>query len=99
MAKIKSYDVADSNVYNANVGYADLTISIGAKNYQVRVERTPGSPQWPVTDKDLKEKFHLCCDAVAGQAHAATILSTAGQCKDLTSIRELTALLSFKPKL
>ena len=99
MAKIKSYDVTDSNVYNANVGYADLSISIGADNYHVRVERTPGSPQWPVTDEDLKEKFHLCCDAVAGQAHASTILSTAEQCKDLTSIRKLTALLSFKSKL
>lgn len=99
MAKIKSYDIADTNVYNANVGYADLTISIRAENYHVRVERTPGSPQWPVTDKNLKEKFHLCCDSVAGQAHAANILSTAEECKDLTSIRKLTALLSFKTKI
>jgi len=97
MAKIKSYDVADPNVYNANVGYADLSISVGSDNYHVRVERTPGSPQWPVTDEDLKEKFHLCCDAVAGQAHASTILSSAEHCKDLTTVHKLTSLLSFKP--
>ena len=98
MAKIKSYDVEDSNIYNANVGYTELAISTQSENYKVRVERTPGSPQWPVTNEDLKDKFHLCCDEVAGRAHAAEILSAADQCRDLTSIRKLTALLSFKPK-
>lgn len=97
MEKITSYDVPDSRVYNANVGYADLMIKTKIKTHQIRVERTPGSPDWPMTDADLKEKFLLCCEPIAGRERSDEILSTVERCDSLSSIKKLMSLLAFKP--
>ncbi|WP_170235541.1 MmgE/PrpD family protein [Verticiella sediminum] len=57
MKKVRRHRIEDSKVYSGLKGYTDVTVRTSRGRYRMRVDKTPGSPAWPLTDADRKEKF------------------------------------------
>lgn len=88
MAKVRRYRIEDSKVYGLDA-YTDIEIATLRGRYPMRVERTPGSPAWPMTDTDRSEKFMDCAGRVLGTRNAGELLELAQRCETLPDIRRL----------
>ena len=69
-AKVRRYRVDDEKVYSSKFGYTDVAITTKRGRFSVRAELVSGSPQWPMTAAERKEKFVDCASRVLG-AHGA----------------------------
>jgi len=87
--KVRRYRIASDKVYSGVVGYTDVAIDTARGRFEMRVERTPGSPAWPMTGQDRIEKFMDCAGRVLGEPAARRLLSLAQSCATLPDIREL----------
>jgi hypothetical protein len=47
--------IDSDKVYSGVVGYNDVAIDTARGRLETRVDRTPGSPAWPMTDADRGE--------------------------------------------
>jgi 2-methylcitrate dehydratase PrpD len=77
-------------------GSRPATITIKLKNGQTHqlYQRFPkGSPQVPVTQDELKEKFRACARGVISDASSERVIAYVGSLETMTSIRPLTELL------
>ena len=88
IAKVKRYRIEDKKVYGLDA-YTDIEIVTARGTFKMRVDRTPGSPQWPMTDADRTEKFLDCAGRVLGSRNAGRLLELAQQCAKLPDIRQL----------
>ncbi|GAA4335946.1 MmgE/PrpD family protein [Pigmentiphaga soli] len=72
MARVERYPVAADGILSSLKGFTDVEVRAGGKTCSMRVDRTPGSSEWPLSDADRQAKFMDCCDGVltAGQAQA-----------------------------
>ena len=89
MAKARRYRIEDSRVYSGITGYNHVAIDTRRGRFQMRVEKVPGSPAWPMTAQDRIEKFMDCAGRVLGQPGAERLLRLLDGCAELTDIREL----------
>jgi 2-methylcitrate dehydratase PrpD len=87
--KVRRYRIASDKVYSGVVGYTDIAIDTARGRFEMRVERTPGSPAWPMTEQDRIEKFMDCAGRVLGEPAARRLLGLAQSCATLPDIREL----------
>ena len=87
--KVRRYRIASDKIYSGVVGYTDIAIDTARGRFGMRVERTPGSPAWPMTDRDRTEKFMDCAGRVLGEPAARRLLGLAQSCATLPDIREL----------
>ena len=87
--KVRRYRVASDKMYSGIVGYTDVAIDTARGRFETRVERTPGSPAWPMTETDRMEKFMDCAGRVLGEPAARRLLGLAQSCANLPDIREL----------
>ncbi|OGA45970.1 MAG: hypothetical protein A3G25_02210, partial [Betaproteobacteria bacterium RIFCSPLOWO2_12_FULL_63_13] len=87
--KVRRYRIASDKVYSGVVGYTDIAIDTARGRFEMRVERTPGSPAWPMTEQDRVEKFMDCAGRVLGEPAARRLLGLAQSCATLPDIREL----------
>jgi 2-methylcitrate dehydratase PrpD len=94
MTKVTSYEIPDDKVYNGLTGYNDIEVETAAGRFSKHIERTPGSPDWPVSGAALEEKFLSCTrKALPGDA-ARKLLEAASQVAALDDISVLGTLLA-----
>lgn len=89
MAKTRRYRIEDQGVYSGVVGYNDVAIDTARGRFEMRVDKVPGSPAWPMTAGDRVEKFMDCAGRVLGQPGAERLLGLLERCAELPDTREL----------
>jgi 2-methylcitrate dehydratase PrpD len=89
MAKTRRYRIDDQGVYSGVSGYNDVAIETTRGRFEMRVEKVPGSPAWPMTPQDRIEKFMDCAGRVLGQPGAERLLELFQRCEKLEDAREL----------
>lgn len=89
MRKVRRYRIADNKVYSGVVGYTDIAVDTVRGRFEMRIDRAPGSPAWPMTAQERIEKFMNCAGRVLGTPGAARLLDRMQNCGTLADIREL----------
>ena len=89
MRKVRRYAIADDKLYSGISGYNDLAVRSARGNFEVRIDRVPGSPAWPMTERDRSAKFMDCAARVLGAAGAERLLELARRARSLADMREL----------
>ncbi len=89
MCKVRRYAIADDRLYSGITGYNDLAVATPRGRFEARIDRVPGSPAWPMTEKDRSAKFMDCAARVLGAAGAERLLELARRARSLRVIREL----------
>jgi 2-methylcitrate dehydratase PrpD len=99
MKKVRRYRIESDKVYSGVVGYTDVAIDTTRGRFELRVDRTPGSPAWPMTEQDRTGKFMDCAGRVLGEPAARRLLGLGQTCATLPDIRELVrATVPASPK-
>jgi len=88
--KVRRYAIADDKLYSGISGFNDLAVRTPRGSFEVRIDRVPGSPAWPMTEQDRVGKFMDCATRVLGAPGAERLLELARRCQSLPNIRELT---------
>lgn len=91
IGKVRRYAIADDKLYSGITGYNDLAVRTSRGSFEVRIDRVPGSPAWPMTERDRTAKFLDCAERVLGAAGAERLLDSARRARSLPDIRELAA--------
>ena len=89
MAKTCRYRMEDKGTYSGVVGYNDVSIDTPRGRFEMRVEKVPGSPAWPMTAQDRVEKFIDCAGRVLGQPGAERLFRLLERCAELPDVREV----------
>ena len=89
MAKVKRLHIDDGNVYSGSSGYNDVKVRSARGEFTQRIEKSPGSPEWPMSEADRDEKFMDCAGRVIGEKGARTLLDLAQKCEQLPDVRIL----------
>jgi len=97
MKKVRRYRIADDKVYSGIAGYLDISVDTGRGRYELRVDRVPGSPAWPLTAADRKAKFMDCAARALGEGRAAGVLALCERAYALADIGELARALAAAP--
>ncbi|MCE2946647.1 MAG: MmgE/PrpD family protein [bacterium] len=79
MQKVRRYRIPDDKVYSGTVGYNDLELVTRRGTFRRRVDRSPGSSEWPMSEADHEEKFLDCASRVLGAEGARRLLQLAGR--------------------
>jgi 2-methylcitrate dehydratase PrpD len=77
MRKVRRYRIADGKVYSGTVGYTDIALVTRRGTFRRRIDRSPGSSEWPMSDADHEAKFLDCAGRVLGSAGARRLLELA----------------------
>lgn len=93
MAKVQRYRVADDKVYSGTIGYTDIEIVTKQGSFSQRVDRGPGSPAWPMSLAEHKEKFLDCSRRALGETGARKLLDIAITCESLADLKVLVQAL------
>lgn len=91
MSKVERYRIPAEGTFSGVVGYSDIEVETSKGKFSMRVERVPGSPEWPVTEAMAVQKFMDCAGRVLGTPGAKALLDLAQRCETLPNIRTLTA--------
>ncbi len=91
LEKVRRYRIADDKVYSgiSATGYTQLAVSTPRGHFELRVDRVPGSPAWPLTDADRREKFLDCSARVLGTPGAQRLFELCQRCGELSDVGEL----------
>ena len=89
MSKVRRYRIEDSKIYSGITGYTDVAIATTRGRFSTRVEHTPGSPAWPMTEADRVEKFMDGAGRVLGTQGAKRLLDLLRDCETLPDISVL----------
>jgi hydrogenase/urease accessory protein HupE len=87
--KVRRYAIADDKLYSGITGYNDLAVRTTRGSFEVRIDKVPGSPAWPMTESDRSAKFLDCAARVLGPAGAERLLDLARRTRSLPNIREV----------
>ncbi len=93
MAKVTSYEIPDKQVYNGLTGYNDITVETSSGIFSLHIDRTPGSPDWPIVGAQLEEKFLSCARNVLHEQDAMHALRMASEAVTMPDISTLCAAL------
>ena len=91
MAKVRTYEIPDPNVYNGLTGYNQIAVVARGRKHELRIDRTPGSPDWPLVGEELAAKFLACARTILPEDRARSALRLASTADTLTDVRTLTA--------
>lgn len=75
IGKVRRYRIEDDGVYSGLVGYTDVEITTQRGCFRMRVDKTPGSPAWPLSAEDRVAKFLDCSGRVLGEEGARHLLA------------------------
>jgi len=89
IGKVRRYAIADDKLYSGITGYNDLAVRTSRGNFEVRIDKVPGSPAWPMTERDRTVKFIDCAARVLGTTGAERLLDLARRARSLPDIREV----------
>ena len=91
MKKVKRYRIEAKGTFSGVVGYSDVMIATKRGRHELRIEHAPGSPEWPMTEADRKEKFLDCAGRVLGAPGAQKLLALLEGFESIASIKTLIA--------
>jgi len=60
MRRVKPYAIPDRGVFSGISGYNDLSVETTRGVFKTRIDRVPGSEEWPLTDEERRQKFIGC---------------------------------------
>jgi len=89
MRKVRRYPISDAKLYSGVTGYTDVTVRTPRGCFEIRVDRVPGSPAWPMTQEERVGKFMDCAARVLGTSGAERLLDLGQRCRTLPDIRAL----------
>lgn len=91
LEKVRRYRIADDKVYSgiSASGHTDISVTTPRGRFDLRVDRVPGSPAWPLTDSDRRDKFMDCSARVLGAPGAERLFELCQRCGDLSDVGEL----------
>ena len=87
--KVKRCRMEAEGTFSGIFGYTDVVIVTKQGRFETRVEHTPGSPAWPMSDDDRVEKFLDSAGRVLGTVGAQRLLGLLDNCASLADISEL----------
>jgi len=93
MKKVHRVRIEAAGLFSGVVGYTDLTVTTSKRQFQKRVDRVPGSPEWPMTKADRSEKFLDSAGRVLGINGAKKLFEALSNCASAKEIREVTRLM------
>jgi 2-methylcitrate dehydratase PrpD len=88
-AKVRRYRVDDPKTYTSKFGYTDVAIATRRGRFTVRAERVSGSPEWPMSTAERKEKFTDCAGRVLGAQGAEKLHDLMWRMQSLSDISGL----------
>jgi 2-methylcitrate dehydratase PrpD len=89
MEKVRRYRIEDSRTFAGTVGYNDITIKTARGEFKMHVDKTPGSPVWPVSADERDEKFLDCAGRVLSGVESRTLLDLLLKCRSLADVGPL----------
>ncbi|MFH1340942.1 MAG: MmgE/PrpD family protein [Pseudomonadota bacterium] len=89
MQKVRRYRIEDSRTFAGTIGYNDLTVRTKHGEFKMHVDKTPGSPVWPVSDAERDAKFLDCAGRLLGGAAARELLDLLLKCRSLADVGPL----------
>ena len=91
IGKVRRYRIADDKVYSgiSASGHTDISVTTPRGRFDLRVDRVPGSPAWPLTDADRRDKFMDCSARVLGAPGAERLFELCQRCGELSDVAEL----------
>lgn len=92
MQKVRRVPIADDKFYSGIEGHNTIAVTTPRGCFELRLERVPGSPAWPMTAQDRMVKFRDCTVPALGRMGADELLACVENCRELSDIRALTAL-------
>lgn len=93
MRKIERYRVPIEGTYSGTIGFTDVAIRTATGVHSQRVQKTPGSPAWPMAADEEARKFGSCATQVLGTAAATALYETLKNAALTDSIAQITAAL------
>jgi len=87
--KVTRFDLPHAQVFNGLTGYNDIVVDTVRGRFEYHIDRTPGSPQWPLTDAEQNQKFMACATGVVGIEKAKALFAQAKgllQCPDMGTL-------------
>jgi 2-methylcitrate dehydratase PrpD len=94
IGKVTRYRIEDDGVYSGLIGYTDVEITTSRGRFRTRVEKTPGSPVWPLSAEDRIAKFLDCGGRVLEDEGARRLLALGQQLvrtRDVSGFARATA--------
>ena len=89
IAKVKRHIIPDPGHYAGLAGYNIVTVKTPGGPYELREDRVPGSPAWPMSEETRATKFTDCASLALGHEGAARLLALVNRCGELGDIGEL----------
>lgn len=89
MRKVTSHVMDDPGVYNGLTGYNVLRVRARGTMHELRIDRTPGSPDWPLVGDELAAKFRSCARVCLSEKAAQRALDLATRAPALSDVGEL----------
>jgi 2-methylcitrate dehydratase PrpD len=89
MKKVRRYSIPDDKFYSGISGYTDVAVTTKRGRFEMRVDRVPGSPAWPLTREERNEKFLDCAKRVLGEAGTQKLAALCERAQTLSDVREL----------
>ena len=96
LSKVARYAIADERVYGLDAR-TELTVETAQGAFDLSIDRTPGSPAWPLTQQDRDAKFLDCAALAIGPTAARRLLDRAQALIDLDDISTLVAAAKGDP--
>lgn len=90
LSRVSRYAIADERVYGLDAR-TELTVETSRGTFNRTVDRTPGSPAWPLTQQDRDAKFLDCAGLAIGSPAARHLLTLAQTLSDLDDISTFVA--------
>jgi 2-methylcitrate dehydratase PrpD len=86
MRKVRRYRIEDSRTFAGTVGYNDITVRTARGEFKMHVDKTPGSPAWPMSEAERDEKFLDCAGRVLGAGEARGLLDLLLKSRSLADV-------------
>lgn len=86
MRKVRRYRIEDSRTFAGTVGYNDITVRTARGEFKMHVDKTPGSPAWPMSEEERDEKFLDCAGRVLGAGEARGLLDLLLKSRSLADV-------------
>ncbi len=90
MPKVERFYIPSEKTFSGTTGFTEIEIETRRGTFKLKIDKVPGSPEWPMTPADRAEKFLDCAGLVLGSANAKKLLDLSERCGQLASITELT---------
>lgn len=89
-AQVSRFTIAREGVFSGLSGFTDIVVHTAKGRYELREERTPGSPDWPLSAQERNDKFLDCAALVMPHERAKKLLASAKVIHHAANVAELS---------